>query len=165
MLCRNLGTALLGSQPGGAAFVGGPGGVGAPCSRALTGKDPRPVNNLPNRTHPPWCLRGVDCATMPDSAAWHSSRLLRAAAAEYSCVDIAVGRWQLDSAEIRPVPTCPAVVLAGGVLLEFRLGDDVDQWPVDGAQALAPAHLIPQLLRGDAAPRPDHAVPRHRRAA
>lgn len=102
------------------------------------------MSNLPKRAHPPWCLRGPDCATTPDSAAWHSSRLLRVPAAEHSCIDIAVGRWQLDSAQLRRA-------LAGGVLLEFRLGDDVDQWPVDGAQALALARLIPQRLLGEAA--------------
>jgi hypothetical protein len=117
------------------------------------------MSNLPTRAHPPWCLRGPDCATTPDSAAWHSSRLLRVAAADvHPCVDVAVGRWQLDpattqqAAQLHRADMCsPAAVLAGGVLLEFRLGDDVDQWPVDRAQALALAHLVPQLLRGDAA--------------
>ncbi|MFV2022206.1 hypothetical protein [Micromonospora sp. LOL_023] len=122
------------------------------------------MSNLPKRAHPPWCLRGPDCATTPDSAAWHSSRLLRVAATDvHPYVDVAVGRWQLDPAEIRRAETraaltCPAAALAGGVLLEFRLGDDVDQWPVDPAQALALAHLVPRLLR-------DNVAPRRRRAA
>ncbi|MDG4763817.1 hypothetical protein O7632_06795 [Solwaraspora sp. WMMD406] len=112
------------------------------------------MSNLPKRAHPPWCLRGSDCATTPESPAWHSSRLLRVPAAEHSCVDIAVGRWQLDSAQL-------SQALAGGVLLEFRLGDDVDQWPVDRAQALALTGIIPRLLRGDAATplRGDGATP------
>lgn len=106
------------------------------------------MSNLPKRAHPPWCLRGPDCATTPDSAAWHSSRLLRVAAAHgHPCVDVAVGRWQLDPAQTPQL----SQALAGGVLLEFRLGDDVDQWPVDRAQALALARLIPQRLLGDAA--------------
>ncbi|WP_326551466.1 hypothetical protein [Micromonospora sp. NBC_01813] len=74
-------------------------------------------------------------------------------------------RPKFDPAEIRPAQkqpaaqphatalTCPATALAGGVLLEFRLGDDVDQWPVDRAQALALTRLIPRLLRDDVAPR------------
>ncbi|MFV2087125.1 hypothetical protein [Micromonospora sp. LOL_021] len=119
------------------------------------------MSNLPKRAHPPWCLRGADCATAPDSAAWHSSRLLRVPAADvHPCVDVAVGRWQLDPAEPAQVArkqpigmTGTAAVLAGGVLLEFRLGDDVDQWPVDRAQALALTWLIPRLLRDDVAPR------------
>ena len=137
------------------------------------------MSNLPTRAHPPWCLRGPDCATPADSAAWHSSRLLRVAAANvHLCVDVGVGRWQLDPAETRKTAearqatrshpagrSSQAPVLAGGVLLEFRLGDDVDQWPVDGAQALALAHLIPQLLRGDAAPRPGDTATPYRWAA
>jgi|GEM_PF-2178336 len=118
------------------------------------------MSNLPKRAHPPWCLRGADCATTPDSAAWHSSRLLRVAATDvHPCVDVAVGRWQLDPAgapqAARRQPTGAtgtAALLAGGVLLEFRLGDDVDQWPVDRAQALALTRLIPRLLRDDVAP-------------
>ncbi|WBB96234.1 hypothetical protein O7553_23305 [Solwaraspora sp. WMMA2059] len=118
------------------------------------------MSNLPKRAHPPWCLRGPDCATTPDSAAWHSSRLHRIPAVEHPCVDVAVGRWQLDPAEpaqaARRQPagmTGTAALPAGGVLLEFRLGDDVDQWPVDGAQALALTWLIPRLLHDDVAPR------------
>lgn len=103
------------------------------------------MDKLSNAAHPPWCGRGFDCAAAPG---WHNSALLPVTLPGDEVIQVAAGRWQLD------VEPGLGRIPAGGVLLEFTLGGDVDRWPIDSTQALALARLLPRLLREAHTPLP-----------
>jgi hypothetical protein len=96
----------------------------------LDREETRPMRNLPNLAHPPWCLRGPDCAP---SGGLHLSGLVNAAPRGDEVIQIGAGLWRMD---VGP-STAP-----GGVLLELSAGDHVERWPIDLAQS---ANLVPVL--------------------
>jgi hypothetical protein len=92
------------------------------------------VSNLPKSVHPPWCLRGPDCAGSNDL---HMSRLLDAAVRGDEVLQVRVGLWRMDVG-----PTPPS-----GLLFELSSGAEVDRWPIDLAQSRSLVHLSRRLLR------------------
>lgn len=91
------------------------------------------MNNLPNSAHPPWCLRGVDCAGSNDL---HLSRLTGTAVRGDEVIQVRLGLWRMDVGATPPT----------GLLLELSAGTDVERWPVDLAQSRALAHLAGRLV-------------------
>lgn len=92
------------------------------------------MRNLPNPAHPPWCLRGPDCAGPNDL---HLSRLTGTAVRGDEVIQARIGLWRMD---IGPTPP-------SGLLLEFSAGADVERWPIDLAQSRVLAQLSRRLLR------------------
>lgn len=92
------------------------------------------MTNLPNSVHPPWCLRGPNCAGPHDL---HLSRLVGTAVRGDEVIQVRVGLWRMD---VGPTPPC-------GLLLELSAGCDVERWPIDLAQSRALAHLSQRLVR------------------
>ncbi|MFE9652925.1 hypothetical protein [Micromonospora sp. NPDC006431] len=92
------------------------------------------MSNLPNSVHPPWCLRGPDCAGGNDL---HLSRLVGTAVRGDEVIQMRLGLWRM---EVGPTPP-------GGLLLELSAGSEVERWPIDLAQSRALAHLSGRLLR------------------
>jgi hypothetical protein len=92
------------------------------------------VNNLSNPAHPPWCLRGSDCASSGDL---HVSRLVSAAPRGDEVIQVRAGLWRMDVGPATP----------GGVLLELSVGEDVERWPIDLAQSANLVPLLRDLLR------------------
>lgn len=92
------------------------------------------MSNLPNSAHPPWCLRGPECAGSNDL---HLSRLAGTAVRGDEVIQVRLGLWRMDVG-----PTPPT-----GLLLELSAGTHVERWPVDLAQSRALAHLAGRLVR------------------
>ncbi|MEU8263536.1 hypothetical protein AB0C02_23285 [Micromonospora sp. NPDC048999] len=92
------------------------------------------MSNLSNTAHPPWCLRGPDCAGPNDL---HLSRLIGAAVWGDEVIQVRIGLWRMDVG-----PTPPS-----GLLLELSAGSEVDRWPIDLAQSRSLAHLSQRLVR------------------
>ncbi|SCL35865.1 hypothetical protein GA0074692_4202 [Micromonospora pallida] len=90
--------------------------------------------NLPSPDHPPWCLRGPDCAGPNDL---HLSRLVGTAVRGDEVIQARLGLWRMDVAPIPPT----------GLLLELSAGEYVERWPLDLAQSRALAHLAGRLVR------------------
>ncbi|MEV0329244.1 hypothetical protein AB0H63_22770 [Micromonospora echinospora] len=92
------------------------------------------MTNLPSPDHPPWCLRGPDCAGPGDL---HLSRLVGTAVRGDEVIQARLGLWRMDVG-----PTSPT-----GLLLELSAGEYVERWPVGLAQSRALAHLSGDLIR------------------
>ncbi len=92
------------------------------------------MSKLSNFAHPPWCLRGPDCAGSNDL---HLSRLCSASARGEEVLQLRVGLWRMDVG-----PTPPT-----GLLLELSAGSEVDRWPIGLAQSRALAYLSQRLIR------------------
>ncbi|MFF5072889.1 hypothetical protein ACFY2R_17305 [Micromonospora olivasterospora] len=92
------------------------------------------MSNLSNTGHPPWCLRGPDCAGPNDL---HLSRLVGTAVRGDEVIQVRIGLWRMDVGKTPP----------SGLLLELSAGSDVERWPVDLAQSRALAHLSQRLVR------------------
>ncbi|MFE0589592.1 hypothetical protein [Micromonospora echinospora] len=92
------------------------------------------MTNLPSPDHPPWCLRGPDCAASGDL---HLSRLLGTAVRGDEVIQARPGLWRMDVG-----PTPPT-----GLLLELSAGEHVERWPLDLVQSRALAHLAGRLVR------------------
>lgn len=86
-----------------------------------------------NSGHPPWCLRGPDCAGPNDL---HLSRLLDAAVRGDEVIQVRLGLWRMD---IGPTPP-------SGLLLECSAGEEVDRWPIGLAQSRRLARLSHRLI-------------------
>ncbi|GAB3808327.1 hypothetical protein [Micromonospora zhanjiangensis] len=102
------------------------------------------MNNIPNPAHPPWCLRGPECAS---SGGLHLSALVSAAPGGDEVFQIGAGLWRMD---VGPTERT-------GVLLELSVGDDVERWPIDLAQAVKLVPLLRRLIGGPAADLPQAA--------
>ncbi|MFF5174424.1 hypothetical protein ACFY3U_17535 [Micromonospora sp. NPDC000089] len=92
------------------------------------------MSNLPNLGHPPWCLRGPDCAGSNDL---HLSRLVGTAVRGDEVIQVGIGLWRMD---LSPNPP-------SGLLLELSVGSEVERWPIDLAQSRSLAHLSRRLVR------------------
>ncbi|MFI5833739.1 hypothetical protein ACIA5A_08685 [Micromonospora sp. NPDC051300] len=92
------------------------------------------MSNLSNIAHPPWCLRGPDCA---GGNGLHLSRLAGTAVRGDEVIQAGVGLWRMDVG-----PTSPS-----GLLLEFSAGADVERWPLDLPQSQALVRASQRLLR------------------
>ncbi|WP_089156634.1 hypothetical protein [Micromonospora sp. NBS 11-29] len=90
------------------------------------------MSNLPN-VHPPWCLRGPDCA---GGNGLHLSRLVGTAVRGDEVIQAELGLWRMDVG-----PTSPS-----GLLLEFSAGEDVERWPLDLPQSHMLARASQRLL-------------------
>jgi hypothetical protein len=84
--------------------------------------------------HPPWCLRGPDCASPGDL---HLSRLVGAAVRGDEVIQVRLGLWRMD---VGPTPP-------GGLLLELSAGSETERWPIDLAQSRALAAVSQRLIR------------------
>ncbi|QLQ39307.1 hypothetical protein [Micromonospora robiginosa] len=92
------------------------------------------MSNLSNIAHPPWCLRGSDCA---DGNGLHLSRLAGTALRGDEVIQAGVGLWRMDVG-----PTAPS-----GMLLEFSAGEDVERWPLDLPRSRVLVRASQRLLR------------------
>ncbi|WBB72796.1 hypothetical protein O7602_24330 [Micromonospora sp. WMMD1128] len=102
------------------------------------------MSNLSNIAHPPWCLRGPDCA---GRNGLHLSRLVGTAVRGDEVIQAGVGLWRMDVGPASPT----------GLLLELSAGEDVERWPIDLPQSRALIRTSQHLLR--------HLTPTATRAA
>ncbi|WP_428961879.1 hypothetical protein [Micromonospora fluostatini] len=91
------------------------------------------MRNLPNPAHPPWCLRGSDCAGRGDL---HLSRLVTAATGN-EVIQLRMGLWRME------IGDCPP----SGLLLELSAGAEAERWPIGLEQSRAMVHLSRRLVR------------------
>ncbi|GIJ28622.1 hypothetical protein Vqi01_37840 [Micromonospora qiuiae] len=92
------------------------------------------MSKLSNSAHPPWCLRGPDCAGRNDL---HLSRLIGTAVRGDEVIQARIGLWRMDVG-----PTPPS-----GLLLELSADADAERWPIDLAQSRSLAYLSQRLVR------------------
>lgn len=85
------------------------------------------------RSHPAWCESENECGT----TALHLSGLWSVAPRGDEVIQVRAGLWRMD---VGPAG-------AEGVAVELSVGEDVEWWPIDLAQARALVRVLNDLLR------------------
>ncbi len=92
------------------------------------------MSNLSNPAHPPWCLRGPNCAS---ADGLHLSGLVSVAPKGNEVIQVGAALWRMDVGPATP----------GGVLLELSVGEEVERWPIDLAQSRVLVPVLQDLIR------------------